>query len=163
MPLFVHRDPGISPWCVLGFWASLLLAGCHSESEQNDRNEILRLEGLLVAAYPKHDVAAVEPILDDSLQYWSFSGQRRGKADMLLAVQNADESATEVSEPVVRIYERTAIYTARVTDLIKRKDGGTNPSRTCVTDVFVRRGSRWRLVASHESLLPNVLPPAAAP
>ena len=55
--------------------------------------------------------------------------------------------------PVVRVYGDAAVYTARITDSGKRPNGESFTTKTCITELYVRRDARWQLVASHESLL----------
>ena len=141
----------------------LALGGCRSLTEADDlRQQILRQEDTIEKAWSTHDTASVSPIIADDLQFWSYSGQRRGKADLLRSIQKAaDSTTTRVTDPIVRIYGDTAIYTAHVVDSSRRPDGSSSTAHTCVTDIFVKRGQTWQLVASHETLLPEQITPAS--
>ena len=121
----------------------------------NDEKEILRLQETINSAWLRHDTATISSIVADDFQSWSFKGARRGKADLLRAVEKSAESDTKVDDPVVRVYGDAAIYTARITDSGKRPNGQSFVTKSCVTDIYIRRSNRWQLVASHESLLPN--------
>lgn len=68
------------------------------------------------AAWLKHDVTVISPVIADDMQAWSFKGARRGKAELLRAVEKSEESDTKVEEPVVRVFGDAAVYTARVID-----------------------------------------------
>ena len=107
----------------------------------------------MTEAWLKHDLATISPIVADEYQSWSFKGMRRGKVDLLRTVEKSQESDTHVEDAMVRIYGDTAVYTARITDTISGTGGRSAPSRTCVTQVFVRRAGKWQLVASQDTLL----------
>ena len=121
----------------------------------DDEKEILRLEATITKAWLQHDRVTISSIVADDFQSWSFKGARRGKADLLRAVEKSGESDTKVDDPVVRVYGDAAVYTARITDSGKRPNGETFTTKTCVTQIYIRRSGRWQLVANHESLLPD--------
>jgi ketosteroid isomerase-like protein len=121
----------------------------------DDEKEILRLEDTITKAWLKHDTVMVSSIVADDFQSWSFKGARRGKADLLRTVEKNTESNTKVDDAVVRVYGDAAVYTARVTDSGTRPNGESFITKTCVTEIYIRRSGRWQLVASHESLLPD--------
>ena len=115
----------------------------------------MRLEDTITKAWLKHDTVTISSIVSDDFQSWSLKGARRGKADLLRAVEKTEESDTRVDDPLVRVYGDAAVYTARITDSGKRPNGETFTTKTCVTDIYVRHSGRWQLVASQESLLPD--------
>jgi uncharacterized protein (TIGR02246 family) len=124
-----------------------------------DEAEVLRLEKTLQDAWLKHDVAAVSAIVADDLQYWSFKGSRRGKADLLKNVAQNGEATTQVDDPQVRVFGDTAIYTAKITDAGEDANGMAFKATTMVTTVFVRRNGKWQMVQDHESFpLPDSSP-----
>jgi ketosteroid isomerase-like protein len=120
-----------------------------------DEKEILGLENAINEAWLKHDSATISSIVADDFQSWSFKGARRGKADLLRAVEKSEEGNTKIDDPLVRIYGDAAVYTARITDTGKRSDGQVFSTKTCITAVYIRRDGRWQMVATHETLLPN--------
>lgn len=135
-----------------------LLAGTQTKQSKvrgasADEKEILRLEDVLVKAWLKNDTATISSIVADDLQFWSFKGARRGKADLLRNVAKSEEGDTKVEDPVVRVYGNAAVFTARIIDSGKHANGEAFTSKTCVTDVFVRRDGRWQMVANHETLI----------
>lgn len=56
----------------------------------------------------------------------------------------------EVDEMKVSVYGKTAVVTGRATTVSRGKDREIT-SRTRFTDVFVKRGGRWQIVAGHSS------------
>jgi uncharacterized protein (TIGR02246 family) len=137
-------------------WCLLLAIGLQTiAAATNDEQEILRLEETIKNAWLRHDTATMASIVADDFQSWSFRGQRRGKADLLRAVEKNDESDTTVEDAVVRLYGDTAIYTARLTDIGKRADGQSYQTRSCLTAVFIRRSGKWLLVSEHQTIIPE--------
>jgi ketosteroid isomerase-like protein len=136
----------------------LLLAACLPSARTDrggDEKEIFRLEDVITKAWLKHDTATIGSIVAEDFQSWSFKGARRSKADLLRTVEKNTESNTKVDDAVVRVYGDAAVYTARITDSGKRTNGETFTTKTCITQIYIRRSGRWQLVASHESLLPD--------
>ena len=142
-----------APLLLLAF-AVICLAPTRADST-DDQKEILHLEDTITKAWLKHDTATIGSIVADDFQSWSFKGARRGKADLLRTVEKNTESNTKVDNAVVRVYGDAAVYTARITDSVTRPNGETFTTKTCVTEIYIRRSGRWQLVASHESLLPD--------
>ena len=137
-------------WSV--FFAAALRTFAAATSEEQ---EIFRLEDTIKNAWLRHDSATIASIVADDFQYWSFRGQRRGKADLLRAVEKRDESDTAVEDAAVRIYGDTAIYTARLIDTGKHSDGQSYRTRSTLTAVFVRRAGNWQLVTEHQTVIPD--------
>jgi ketosteroid isomerase-like protein len=136
----------------------LLLAACLPSARADnaaDEKEIFRLEDVIAKAWLNHDTATVGSIVADDFQSWSFKGARRSKADLLRTVEKNTENNTKVDDAVVRVYGDAAVYTARIIDSGTRANGQSFTTKTCVTEIYVRRSGRWQLVASHESLLPD--------
>jgi uncharacterized protein (TIGR02246 family) len=118
-----------------------------------DEKDILRIEKVIVDAWLKHDVAAVSAVVADDFESWSFKGRRRGKAELLKAVENNKEEATKVDDERVRVFGDTAVYTARVTDTARDKDGAPFKATTVVTALFLRREGKWLLIQNHDMLV----------
>jgi ketosteroid isomerase-like protein len=120
---------------------------------QGDEKEILRLTEVINAAWLKHDVATINPLIADDMQAWSFKGTRRGKAELIRAVKKSEESDTRVEDPVVHVYGDAAVYTARITDTGKRANGEPFSVTSVVTITWVRRAGKWQIVAEQESIV----------
>lgn len=118
-----------------------------------DEKEILRLTGMIDAAWLKHDVATISPLIAEDMQAWSFKGTRRGKVELLRAVEKSEESDTMVEDPAVRVFGDAAVYTARITDTGKRANGEPFSVTSVVTITWVRRAGKWQIVAEHESIV----------
>jgi uncharacterized protein (TIGR02246 family) len=118
-----------------------------------DEKEILRLTEVINAAWLKHDVATISPLIADDMQAWSFKGARRGKAELLRSVEKSEESDTKVEDPMVRVFGEAAVYTARITDTGKHPNGEAFSVASTVTMVWVRRAGKWQVVAEHQSVV----------
>lgn len=105
------------------------------------------------------DVEGASRLVADDVAYWSHSGQRRTKDDLMRLVQQVGGSelsaaATEIVDPQVRDLGDVAVFTARIVDS-GIKPGADRRWRleSAVTDVWARRDGRWQLVAVHETVL----------
>jgi uncharacterized protein (TIGR02246 family) len=139
-------------------WAVTTVALCAVADTSADEQEILRLHQALIDAWQKNDVATLNSIVADEFQYWSFKGERRGKADLLKLVAKAQTSGdtdmqTKIDDPVVRVYGDSAVLTCRIIDTGKHADGKIFIGKTADTHVYIRRNGRWLLMAEHETLL----------
>jgi uncharacterized protein (TIGR02246 family) len=118
-----------------------------------DEKEILRLEDAVETAWLKHDLVTIGAIFADDFQGWSFRGKRIDKAFVLRAAEKSDESDTKVEEPAVRIFDNTAIYTARLIDTGKHSNGEPFSATSCIAHVFVRRNGKWQIVSEHQTIV----------
>ncbi len=114
---------------------------------------VTTLSSFADAAWLKHDVATISPLIADDIQSWSFKGARRGKADLLRSVEKSEETDTKVEEPMVRVLGDAAIYTARIIDSGKRAGGEPFSLTSLVTNVWARRGGKWQVVSEHQSVV----------
>jgi ketosteroid isomerase-like protein len=115
--------------------------------------EVLAIEDALLAAWGGPVPAEVADHVADGFGFWSLSGERWDREAFLRIMAAAPrDGETRVEGAEVRVVGDTAVYTARVTDVLVEADG-TREVRTCVTDVFAFHAGRWQLVASHESVL----------
>lgn len=135
------------------FCMMLIAANPLSAGTLADKREILRLEEVQTKAWLRHDWATISMMVADDFQYWSFKGIRRNKDDLRRTLEQSREGDTKIEDPEVRVYGDAAVFTARILDTEKLPNGQTHAERTCVTDVFIRRAGKWRLVASHETPL----------
>ncbi|WP_162601697.1 nuclear transport factor 2 family protein [Occallatibacter savannae] len=129
----------------------LIAANSSGADTLADKKEILRLEEVQAKAWLKHDWATISMMVADDFQYWSFKGIRRNKDDLKRTLEQSGEGDTKIEDPEVRVYGNAAIFTARILDTEKLPNGQTHAEKTCVTDVFIRRAGKWRLVASQET------------
>ena len=123
------------------------------QTKQN-RSRVDAIERDIGEANIKRDKAFFERIEADEFIFTDSGGGITLKAE---DVASLDKPAGEfklvsyiVDEMKVSVYGNTAVVTGRTTTISRGKDREvTGKSR--FTDVFVRRGGRWQIVAGHSS------------
>jgi ketosteroid isomerase-like protein len=119
-----------------------------------DEREILRDEAALCAAFETGDAAALRRYMDPTFTLTSSRGEVTGFARNLAEVA-AREPRYEVfrnHDQTVRLYGDSAIVLG-VTTVEGSADGEAFAADFQYTDTWVRRGGRWKIVASHASRL----------
>jgi ketosteroid isomerase-like protein len=115
--------------------------------------QLKALENAWSDAVLKHDAAALDAILEDSLVETSPTGTVSNKA-MDLADLKAGEPKLESFSPdnmKVHVYGNAAVVTGRFT--LKGTYKGKDISGTGrFTDTFVKRNGKWRCVASQATM-----------
>lgn len=115
--------------------------------------QILKIEKLLTAAWSSKDIGYLRVVMSDDFRAITSSGRVVNRDDVLAYAAASEGDGTDVSEEDVRIVGCTAIYTARIADHIKQKNGADELVVTRITNVFVRTGENWRLEGAQETLL----------
>jgi ketosteroid isomerase-like protein len=110
--------------------------------------EVTRLSDQYIAALKGKDAAALERIWADDLTFVNSGGAVQTKAQRLADIKSgANQFDTlDAAERTVRVYGDTAVMTTLST--IKGRYGGQEVSgQFRVTQVLVRRGGAWQIVA----------------
>ncbi len=119
--------------------------------------ELLKLQREWLDAYQKHDAAALERIEADDFILTESDGKLTTKAEDVESVKNAKppqpDDAFDVEDVMVRVYGDTAILIGRVI-LKYRNRGQIVVERYRYTDTYLKRGGRWRVVASQLTRIP---------
>jgi len=122
--------------------------------------ELRGLERQWLDAYIKHDAEAMARIEADDFTITYPDGSVRTKAEEVeaqkkAARQPADPSQASATEDEhIRVYGNTAVLTG----VFVSKGGRQNPNavfRSRYTDVYVRRGGVWQVVASQLTAIPD--------
>lgn len=148
------------------FWRVFLIAAifCPAIFAQKDKKsdaklnkveaELMRLEREIGQANIRRDKAFFEKIEADEFIFTDSGGGITTKAEDVASLDKpAGEFklvSYEVDEMKVSVYGNTAVVTGRTTTVSRGKDREVT-SRYRFTDVFVRRGGRWQIVAGHSS------------
>jgi ketosteroid isomerase-like protein len=111
--------------------------------------EIEKIEHQLAATYQAGDCAAWGAFLAPDWRVTHVSAEVHTRAEALVTCAAARGAIAElnVSDLQVRIYGDTAVATGRTRASTKGSNTVTVTLR--FTDVFVRQGGRWLVVASH--------------
>ena len=111
---------------------------------------LMKIERDALAALLKKDIAAFGRVFADDAVVITPDGSPQTKAQLLADVKSGDlvVESSEISDMKVRAYGDTAVVTYVTTDKGKFK-GQDISGRYRWTDVFVRRGGTWQIVAGH--------------
>jgi ketosteroid isomerase-like protein len=111
---------------------------------------LMKIERDALAALLKKDIAAFGRIFDDDAVVITPDGSTQTKAQLLADLKSGDLviESSEISDMKVRAYGDTAVVTYLTTDKGKYKSQDIS-GRYRWTDVFVRRGGTWQIVAGH--------------
>lgn len=130
-------------------------ARCPDTAEDRTQAELMQLERDIGKANVARDAAFFELVEADEFLFTDSGGGLTTKAEDVDGVRkppNPDVKllAYDVDDMRVRVYGDAAVVTGRVTtrQLVK---GEERTGRSRFTDVFVRRGGRWQIVAGHSS------------
>ena len=126
--------------------------------EERAKQELMQLERDIGRANVERDAAFFERVEADEFIFTDSSGGITLKREDVASVKgpaNPDSKllSYEVDDMKVSLYDDAAVVTGRVTQRgVNKGQEWTGQSR--FTDVFVRRGGRWQIVAGHSSRIP---------
>lgn len=115
---------------------------------QDTEATLMKMERDAAAALMKRDVAGFAGIFADDATVTGPDGAVLTKAQLLADVKSGALTiqSTEISDLKVRVFGETAVVSYATTDKGKYKDRDIS-GRYRWTDVFVRRGGKWQIVA----------------
>ncbi len=120
---------------------------------------LMKLENDALAALLKRDAAAFGKIFAEDAVLATPDGTLQTKAQLLADIKSGDlviESST-IADMKVKVYGDAAVVTYTTNDKGKYK-GQDVTGRYRWTDVFVRRGSAWQIVAGQGTPIPPPKP-----
>ncbi|MFN3839510.1 MAG: nuclear transport factor 2 family protein [Cyclobacteriaceae bacterium] len=138
-------------WCIL----VLLSYRISAQSVSLDEREVLRLFHKKFEWLKNHQVDSLHGMLDDNLMYIHSNGWVETKADVIddLKTGKLAYRQVDIKEASVRLYENTAIVTGKGT--FAGMNSGTEFSLNLLfTEVYIRKGGRWKLASRHANRLP---------
>src|SRR5437764_3553403 len=125
------------------------------DEEERTRQALMQLERDIGKANVDTDYAFFDSVEAEEFVFTDAGGGVTNKKQDLEGLKqppNPDVKlvAYDVDEMNVRLYDKTAVVTGRITTkrLVK---GQTMTSQSRFTDVFVWREGRWQIVAGHSS------------
>ena len=126
-----------------------------SDKDERTKQDLMQLERDIGKANIDKDYAFFDRVEAEEFIFTDAGGGITNKKEDLEGLKqpsNPDVKlvAYDLDEMSVRLYDKTAVVTGRVTTkrLVK---GQPNSSLSRFTDVFVWRQERWQLVAGHSS------------
>ena len=126
-----------------------------ADEEERARQALMQLERDIGKANIDSDYAFFDRVEAEEFIFTDAGGgltNKKQDLEGLKAPPNPDVklAAYDVDEMKVRLYDKTAVVTGRVTTKRLAK-GQTMTSQSRFTDVFVWREGRWQIVAGHSS------------
>ena len=132
--------------------------------DRDDGAELLGLARMLNEAADAGDGAVLDELIADAYvstgsgNLWGAYGRFGDKASAIArfaAVANPGGSTT-LDQPRVTVFGSTGVTTYLLTDRWREVDG--DHEVVCwVTDTWVRDGGRWRLLATHETVVAEMV------
>jgi Domain of unknown function (DUF4440) len=109
---------------------------------------VLDAESQRFRAQVEKDVATLNALLAEDVSYTHSSGVRQTKAEYIKDIESGNMvyKAIEPSDQKVRVYGNTAVITGAVRIAVSVA-GTERAVELLYTDVHVKRGARWQLVA----------------
>ena len=148
------------PWVAAQTRASRGRAGAGKSGGQPVEAQLRALQRKWLDAYAKHDAHAMALIEADDFTITFPDGSVRTKAKEIEAQESAASQPADqplvftTEEESIRVYGNAAVITGVLVSKGGRQSpGGANKSR--YTDVYVRRGGAWQVVASQLTAIPD--------
>jgi hypothetical protein len=118
----------------------------------NDQ-EVLAREREWVRAIQFRDTESLNDVLDDefTLISWASGGEKLTKADYIADLNGVELISCAIRDCITQIFDSTAVVRCLLV-WQARVAGQTWNSEFLITDVWVRRREKWRVVARHASL-----------
>ncbi|QKZ14995.1 nuclear transport factor 2 family protein [Spirosoma sp. KUDC1026] len=119
-----------------------------STTMQADANAVKKAELQRFEAQVKKDYTALERLLADDMIYVHSSGNSDTKQSYIQSIKDGKSryDAIEPGEMNVRVYGGTAVINGTCT--VKAINNGTTvDTKLRYTDVYVRKGNQWQMVA----------------
>jgi len=124
---------------------------------QSTEQQLKKLEAEWNNAEVKKDVAVLNRVLAEDYTDTGPEGAIVTKAQTIASLKSGEDviASCTLSEMKVRVYGDAAVALYRYQ--VKEKFKGQDVSGTYqITDVWVKRGAGWQLVASHASKVSNL-------
>ena len=127
--------------------AVLLLVARAGAEDPAEAAVLVREEGRLQAMV-KADLAALEDVLADDLSYIHSSGSADNKREFIEAIRTGRLKYKQLDREgvAVRVYGDVAVVTGRGRFQVRSGENDLDV-RLVFTDVYVKRGGKWRMVA----------------
>jgi hypothetical protein len=140
---------------LIALWAvSAAAQTAASKKDAKIAAELTKIEKDIGQANVRRDKVFFERIEADEFIFTDSAGGLTTKAEDVASLDkpagNLKLVSYEVDDVEVRVYGNAAVVTGRSTTVSKGKEREVT-SRSRFTDIFVKRGGRWKIVAGHSS------------
>lgn len=140
-------------WSALTAYLLMVPSVRAAEPEDSDAAQVRALDFKLTEAYKERQFELLASLLDDEFVITFEDGNIYGKTGYISfsATSTIKVEVAEMTDVKVRVHGSTAILTGVYHEKGKDK-GGPYDYRDRFTDVWLRSGGKWRLIASHYSI-----------
>ncbi|WP_128543014.1 nuclear transport factor 2 family protein [Larkinella soli] len=137
--------------CCLLFSASLVYGQTKSVE-----NAVMELEKKRFDAQVSRNYEFLEKVLAEDLVYTHSNGHQDGKQSYIQSLREGKQSYEDVNvqEQKVRVYGNTAVVSG-ICQVRATNNGETINTRLRYTDVYVKKGRQWQMVAWQSLRLAN--------
>jgi len=152
-----------SPYCAL--FMAVVVASCSGHrvesahapaaSSAEIEREVLELDRAWGHAYVTGDIEFVDRLLSPDWHSWTdHNGSNKTTELAEFRAGHSKSLENIIDDARVRVYGDAAVVEAR--ERVRFKDlSGEHWLTWRITDVFIRRGDSWQVVATHQSTIPN--------
>lgn len=141
------------------FVLTILVTSNALAQTERDKQELIRLTNEVSRASDKQDRATLERLMDDKMILYSASNKVYDQKTLIGFWTKKDDSVIESSsvpsDCEVYFYGKTAIVICTITDTERDQKGKTITVRTKAFDVWQKKKTGWKWIASRETLLTN--------
>ncbi len=145
----IHR----AAWPLLA--ATVMLVPAFVVADSGTSTTVSLLEQRRLESMTRSDLESLAPLLADDLTYTHSNGQLETKDQFLESLRSGRMQYVKIDREGVRLraYGNTAVITGRARVDV-RSEGQDRSLSLCFTDVWVKRGGRWQMVAWQSTRLP---------
>lgn len=142
---------GYSAWTLT--IALAMAAGSAAADDTATARELKQLERNYCAAQIRRDTAFLADVLDDSYTQVGSRGTLQRKPDVLAGLRDPRSGVTACAQSrvEVRVFDNAAVVTGQTSAAGSHDGVPFHDRRVWWTDTFIRRGGRWRLVATQST------------
>ena len=115
--------------------------------------QLEQIEHTWAAAEVKGDAAMIAPYLDETMVQTNPDGSVSARKEVLEGIAKGDPSlkAVDLADMKTQTYGGAAVIMGSYTE--RREAGGKRTATSGrFTDTYIRRGGKWKCVASHDSV-----------
>jgi ketosteroid isomerase-like protein len=122
---------------------------------QSVEAQVLELDRAWGQAYVKGDIDVIDRTLTPHWRGWTDTAGSNKTTELAEFKAGKNRSLENIIDNArVRVYGNTAVVEAR--ERIRfRDEAGEHWLTWHITDVFIKQGGQWQVVASHGSTIPN--------
>lgn len=145
--------PGPRFRAALAFLIACLAVFSAAQSNSSDAEKVIALEKKWTESYKQHDIGMLSSLLAEDFVITVEDGETFGKEGYIshTADSSVHVETAAMSELKVRLHGNTAVVTGAYHEVGESK-GKPYEYRDRLTDVWMKTGGKWQVIASHYSV-----------